>query len=259
MTTRAVGVDEVVVRYHERVSTTTTTVEPVSNPGSITSTSAAAASASGPVPTEPVAEVRPPASGVYRYATTGSESIDALGGAVHDYPSETTITVTPHGCGVHLQWDALHERRDEWVLCLRDGDVVLEGSRLQYHEFFGQGTMDDIECAAVPLVLGSARTTPVAIDPECTMSGSPWPSTWTRLGSETRTVGSTVVTVHHVRMTVDQPGDHHESTTVDWWLTDGGLPVEVGATKESVSGSPIGDVTYREAFTLELRSLDPLG
>ena len=40
-----------------------------------------------------------PEPGVYVYATTGSAKVDALNGAAHTYPAETTITVTLEGCG----------------------------------------------------------------------------------------------------------------------------------------------------------------
>jgi hypothetical protein len=50
---------------------------------------------------------RLPSPGVYVYATTGSESVDALAGTDHDYPAETTITVLRAGCGVVLRWVAL--------------------------------------------------------------------------------------------------------------------------------------------------------
>ena len=33
-----------------------------------------------------------PMTGVYGYTTVGRESVDALGGAEHIYPDETTIT-----------------------------------------------------------------------------------------------------------------------------------------------------------------------
>ena len=43
--------------------------------------------------------VAPPAScpqpGVYTYTTTGSDGVDALGGARHQYPATTTLTVSP--------------------------------------------------------------------------------------------------------------------------------------------------------------------
>src|SRR5215211_664686 len=65
-----------------------------------------------------------PAPGVYRYATTGSERVDALGGATHTYPPITTITVTEAGCGVQTRWDALQERWNLRQLCLGHGGIV---------------------------------------------------------------------------------------------------------------------------------------
>src|SRR6185295_15331499 len=39
-----------------------------------------------------------PAPGVYTYMTSGSESVDALGGATHTYPASSALTVRQAGC-----------------------------------------------------------------------------------------------------------------------------------------------------------------
>ncbi|HEX7096593.1 MAG TPA: hypothetical protein VF183_11965, partial [Acidimicrobiales bacterium] len=48
--------------------------------------------------------------GVYVYRTSGSERVDALGGSTHDYPEQTTITVTHDEPCARLRWDALSQR-----------------------------------------------------------------------------------------------------------------------------------------------------
>jgi hypothetical protein len=78
-----------------------------------------------------------PAAGVYRYATTGSEHVDALGGTTHTYPATTTVTVTAAGCGVQTRWDALQERWNIRQLCLGDGGIV-SGAYTDFHRFYGQ-------------------------------------------------------------------------------------------------------------------------
>lgn len=49
-------------------------------------------------------QVRLPATGVYVYDTPGQESVDALGGDTHAYPSESAMTVLTEGCGSRVSW-----------------------------------------------------------------------------------------------------------------------------------------------------------
>jgi hypothetical protein len=200
-----------------------------------------------------------PEPGVYRYRTTGEESIDALGGASHRYPEETTITVTPDGCGVLLRWDALRERRDEWRLCATADGIELQPLGLKYHEFFGRPTSEDIVCDRTVLLVPADREPRVPVTQDCRMASDPWFPTWEVLAWDERTVDGTEIDVVHTRMTVvDDDPTYGEQTTIDWWLTPSGLPVQATATKWSVSPSPIGAVTYEEEFTLSLISLRPL-
>jgi hypothetical protein len=222
---------------------------PATVPVAVTSTAPATTAAP-----EPLALVAP---GVYRYVTTGSESIDALGGANHEYPAETTITVTSDGCGVHLRWDALRERRDEWGLCADQQALALQPDGLQYHEFFGQPDSEPVSCeSAVAFAAGIASSAPVT--QTCLLGGEPWTPSWEVLERGERTVEGVAVPVVHVRMTVEDDDDEWEHTVVDWYLADDGLPVEVEATKSSSSPSPVGAVVYTEQYRLVLASLTPL-
>ena len=198
------------------------------------------------------------APGVYRYATTGQESVDALGGTSHEYPPETTITVTPDGCGVLLRWDVLAQRRDEWRLCAAADGIELEPTGLQYHEFFAQPDSENIVCdrAIVIVPVDDVLPPPAALN--CTLAADVWLPTWSVLGREQRTVEGAVVDVVHVRMTVDDGDQYFEHTTIDWYFDSNGLPIEVNGTKTSSSSSPIGAVLYKEQFGMQIESLQPL-
>jgi hypothetical protein len=197
-----------------------------------------------------------PPIGVYRYATRGEESVDALGGATHRYPDETTITVTSDGCGVLFRWDALRERRDEWRLCAMEQGLV-QGDGLQYHEFFAQPEPEAVVCPNPPVMLPAVAKAGPAIEVDCTLDGDPWVVYWQVIGRETRTVAGTAVDTVHVRQSVNDATDIGEQSTVDWYLDDHGLPIAVTATKRSKSTSPIGAVLYREDYSLSLESLVP--
>jgi hypothetical protein len=199
------------------------------------------------------------APGVYRYRTTGEESIDVLGGATHRYPDETTITVVPDGCGVLLRWDALVERHDEWRLCATPSGIERQPVGLQYHEFFGRGEREDLVCDRPVLLVPATWTSPPppAVQ-SCTLGEDPWLPTWQAVTRTERRVAGEAVDVVHVRMEIADDDEYWERTVVDWFLAADGLPVEVTAVKESRSPSPIGAVEYRETYRLELLSRVPL-
>ncbi|MDO8364370.1 MAG: hypothetical protein Q7V88_15875 [Actinomycetota bacterium] len=250
-TARAVPIDVAVERYRDQLSSTTAAATTV--PDTAVATSVVAGS------TVPV--VRPatlPAPGVYRYVTTGQESIDAVGGATHRYPAETTITVTSAGCGVDLAWHALVERSENWALCVAPAGVELQPTGRSYHQFFGQSRTEDLACDRAVLVVpldGQSREAEPLV---CTLGGSDFRPVWEVLEAGTRTVEGEVVAVQHVRMTVTDDDKYWEHITYDWYLDEHGLPVAITLTEESLSDTAYGDVTYTEQYTMELVSLTPL-
>jgi hypothetical protein len=255
-TTEVVSVDEAVDNFRNstmpsETSTPASEAPPASAP---TMTAADTVSATS----EPAVTLTLAEPGVYRYTTSGWEDIDALSGARHDYPAETTITVTADGCGVRLRWDALRERRDEWRLCITDRGIELQPDGIQYHEFFQQPELEHVECdrSVVVVPIGDPPAEPVV--QSCLLEGDPWSPMWTAVERTERDIDGTPVPVWHVRMTVDDNDDYWEHTTTDWFLDDQGLPVGATSTKESNSPSPVGDVRYRESYELSAESLTPL-
>lgn len=199
-----------------------------------------------------------PAPGVYLYSTAGLESIDAVGGSTHRYPEQTTITVVHEGCGVSLRWDALKERRERWMLCLEDDGIALAPEGQAFHEFFGQTRTEDLTCdrSVVVLPVDGATRPPVTLS--CLLGESTWLPSWEVLERARLTVGATVVPVQHVRMTINDNDHYYEHYTMDWYLDDRGLPIQVRVQKESLSDTAYGDVVYTEMYGLDLLSLSPL-
>ena len=211
-----------------------------------------------PVETAPPLVPELPTAGVYRYATLGTESVDALGGAAHQYPAETFLTITSSGCGVHLRWDLLEERRDEWDLCADEEGVWLQADTVDWHAFFGQGELVTTDCLDPALIVPVAPpgATPAAPTPMiCTRRDGDWNHQWQVIGTESQTVeGQTVLTVHS-RLSIESPT---ETTVVDWWMTASGLPVLMTSTKESSSETVAGTIVYRETYTAQLAALNPM-
>ena len=245
---RAVSVDAALDRFRSSTTTIATTAPSVAT----TVINSTVPSTLPPIAT--LAEV-----GIYRYRTTGTESIDALDGASHDYPAETTVTVTADGCGVLMRWDALVERYDEWRLCATDSGIELQPNGRQYHEFFSQPDDEGVVCdRGVVLVPTTVTANLPPVSQQCMLAEDPWVPVWQVLERGTRDVDGVAVEVQHVRMTITDDDQYSEHTQIDWYLDPHGLPVDATGVKVSTTPSPIGPVTYHEQYHIELESTTPL-
>src|SRR5688572_23871693 len=128
------SVDEALQRFRERDATVPggpTQTPGVSTPRPSVSSKAKAGPAkkAGSQPTAPDAgdsSLEPLEEGVYVYATDGYEETDALSGQRHDYPAQTTMTVSKQGCGYRWRWQPLKERWEESDGCRTSAGYVLE-------------------------------------------------------------------------------------------------------------------------------------
>ena len=242
-TARRVDAQEAVAKFRDG---TTSTVA-----------SGAATSTTTPAPDMPTL----PAPGVYRYRTTGHEQIDALGGTSHDYPAETTITVTAEGCGALLRWDLLRERWDELRICATPSGIELQPQSANYHEFYQHGERHDVVCDR-GVVIVPPESVVLPMDPvplACTERGVTALPEWQVLDRTTKVVDGQAVRVTHVRRTVQDDDEYWEHVVEDWWFDDHGLPVEMAATKGNKTDSDlVGDVIYAEEYRASLISLVPL-
>ena len=127
-----------------------------------------------------------PAPGVYRYTTTGGDAVDALGGASHQYPATSTITVTVDGCATTQRWTAAAERWDELTTCAGDGGVQLQRF-VSLHHFFGADDTETSTCDGQPRPLGAAAGTTWTA--RCVDGDETATWTGTVVGAETAVVG----------------------------------------------------------------------
>lgn len=188
--------------------------------------------------------------GVYRYATTGFEEVDALAGARHDYPATTFLTITDGPCGPVVRWDALEERWVEWEHCGPAFEITRTTS---YHQWFGIPDLEVEVCTPpIPLVPDAATTT-VCVAGDRT-------ETYTRefLGRETVEVAGEAVETDRVRVTSRVTGSTTGTTTTDLWVFPG-TPLVVQIVVEAITTTPsaVGDVHHTEAYTAVLVALEP--
>ena len=165
------------------------------------------------------------------YDTTGFEEVDAFGGARHDYPSRTTISVRRDaGCSV-FRWRPFAERFYEWQLC---------GRRLrrftELHRFFGRDDRRTYVCDGQSSLDRGWR---------CTARGT---------AETARVVASGQ---GHVRLRTELTGETTGSGTREVWLRADGVPERMIVENQSTTPSFLGDVHYRERYELRLRRGGP--
>jgi hypothetical protein len=243
-TTTALPLDDAVERYRES-TTTATSAERSTAPPLTTGSSAPAMITDGPTL---------PAPGVYLYDTTGSDGVDALGGADHAYPAATTMTVTPAPCGVTTRWDVAVERWEETTSCLVDGGVQ-QTTLVAYHQFFGTGDTDNEQCTGAPRPVDAA--TGIVWTFTCTQAGAI--STWEGrvIGRDELDIGGTTVDALHVVTVFDNPASGDDQHIETWYLHGSDLVLREIGRRDTTDPSPIGDVHYHERYEIMLASLTP--
>lgn len=195
--------------------------------------------------------------GVYPYATEGSEQVDALGGARHDYPASTTITYSRSGCGTVERWQPLKERVGESLECAGAAGSELRGS-VQQREFFGRSETKRYTCdPGVPLLPRDpqpGRTTKGS----CRSEDSMLALTTTVVALESLDVGGTAVPVVHLRVTGALTGSTRGRSDRELWLArSDGLLVQTVARTDTDADTEGGTVRYQESYRLRLTSLTP--
>jgi hypothetical protein len=194
--------------------------------------------------------------GVYVYATTGFESVSALGGSRHAYPARSTITVTRAPCGVRLRWDALTTRINTLTVCA-DGQALRLARWSEQHEFFGRADRTDWQCEETAWL--PADPVPGSASPlRCRGADSTQDGTVSVVGPETVLVGRSLIRAVHVRAEAREAGGARGVLVDEHWLEPTtGLPLRIVYRVRTENPSLIGDVTFEERYVLRLLSLEP--
>ena len=204
--------------------------------------------------TEPGTAESPIPEGVYVYATDGSEKTDAFLGEKHDYPAQTTITVTAFGCGASLLWRPVKGRSTRFVVCATPDGWELR-TQDERHTFYGRTEKTTYHCEDA-LIRPTAGTT--EWDVSCSTGTTDETGTAGFVGHETVRVGGEEVEAEHVRRETTLSGETRGTTTHDLWFhPETGVPVKLVLVSHTANDSPIGEVHYDEDVTLVLTSLEP--
>jgi hypothetical protein len=197
-----------------------------------------------------------PAPGVYVYDTIGFERVSALGGAQHDYPQQTTMTVTETACGVDVRWTPLEQRFEHWTMCL-PGTANEMRSFTTHHEFFGKTEERTFECH-------DTYIRPPSDVPGTDVKGGCKNGTDTA-ATDTAVVGPETLVVQGVPVdTIKMHFDHQLSGSSNgyqrgdvWVRASDGLLVRFVSEIDADANSVIGPTHFHEEINLNLAELAP--
>ena len=195
-------------------------------------------------------------NGVYLYATSGSESINALDGARHVYPAKTSITAIKVPCGVQLRWAALERRSTTWTFCSTAAGVELRTSD-ERHAFFGQSDHSVYVCSRRLLIPRKPST--VTKHFSCRSNRNLELGEARIIGFGTIEVGGRRVRAIRVRTDLTIHRRDSGSESIEWWLdARTALPLRIELHSRTSRKMWVGHVRYHEDFSLRLLSLTPL-
>jgi hypothetical protein len=193
-----------------------------------------------------------PAPGVYRYATRGLESAQAVfAGATHDYDGVSTITLSPGRCGTRERWQVLDGRWSEIEAC--DDSVWVT----EFHEFFGVGQKDSFRCH------GGSRSETLVLEPgarfstSCEGEETSTSSDWRVIAFERVPVGGESFDAIHLESRSAFEGESSGTARREEWRRRAdGLLLRLSSQSDADSSAG-GGTHYSERYTLRLLDVTP--
>jgi hypothetical protein len=207
-----------------------------------------------------------PATGVYMYSTTGSESANApnLPSSGAQYPKTTPMTVFAEGCGEDWRWQPLTDREEDLVVCRSPNGSLMLQSRFDSEQFYRDNDSRNFKCTPESVFLPADPRPGETFGGKCTNSGNKNSGglvirySGVVDGDGVQQVGGAKVPAVHLVLNETMTGDTIGAGTESLWLdSQSGLIVKESRTEASRSRSVIGWVPSTESFSLDLLSLSP--
>jgi hypothetical protein len=198
-----------------------------------------------------------PVPGVYLYDTEGTESVSALGGQANTYPKTSTHTIGHTPCGADARWDLLTGRYDLDTRCRAANGTWSLTRTVVSDRFFNQTQVDTSTCA--DLVELPADPKPgTKTQGRCVNGDAFTDYVYEILSLDRLTIDGQQVPTVHQRITFTQGGSRSGGGTEERWAQQGtNLVVKARRSESDDSPSPVGRVTYKQSYSIELRSVSP--
>ena len=198
-----------------------------------------------------------PASGVYRYRTTGGEQL-SIAGIDRQFPTDTEAIVTDARCAT-VEWEPLQQHTEGLVECpLTDGGIGLSQA-LSYEQIAGTRTTDVIRCPATTYFVPPDPTPGLAWHGTCHATGQTVAVSGLIVGTSAVDVGGRAVPALHTRVRFTFSGTEAGTNPNDYWISlQNGLILRQRETVSvSQKAGPLGSVRYSEQMAIAIDSTAP--
>lgn len=158
-----------------------------------------------------------PPLGVYTYATTGYEEV-SVPGSRRAFPSQTTITVEPAGCGEVEIWQPFAQHTERTTVC-RSGGGLRMAEYYFSDSFYGQTSSSDSICDQNAYLHFATVTPGQSWTFTCSSSNSAITNRATVIGREIVGVGGGEVPTIHVHVDSTLSGASNGTSPSDYWFS----------------------------------------
>lgn len=200
---------------------------------------------------------RLPASGVYRYATSGAESL-SVGDITRAFPASTNLIVTNAKCST-MRWEPFEEHVEGLVTCPSPDGSVSITSVPSYEQIAGTQTTTVLRCPSGTYLLPPHPVAGERWQTTCHAPGQTVVVTGQVVGAAIVEVGGVQMPAVHTRLSMALSGSESGSNPNDYWLSAStGLILRQSETVDvSQQAGPLGSVHYEEHMSIELASIRP--
>jgi hypothetical protein len=232
-------------------------------PAAAPSTAPAPTSTSSPAPTSAPATPKagalaPPQAGVYRYRTTGGESVSLLGSR-HAYPAETYAAVRQTGgCGWQFRAEVVKEHVDRREMC-SEADHVLQLEQQRAVTVFGTTDGAPMRCTPPQRQYSLGDAAGAKEVSSCSDGkGADAKMVRTVVAFGTATVDGVAVETVTYRIDGTMTGRVRGTSTDLYTVAKAtGMPLHMERTVDTIADAFGTSVRYQEHATFDLVSLTP--
>ncbi len=199
-----------------------------------------------------------PPPGVYRYRTSGGETL-SIGGISRTFPASTEMIVTDSSCTT-MKWEPLEQHIEGLVACPTANQALSIASAPSYEEIAGIKTTTDILCPRGTYLVPPRPTVGERWKTTCHSPGQTVVFAGTVVGFTSVKVSGQNIPALHTRLTLSFSGSQSGINPNDYWvaLQNGVILRQRETVAVSQAAGPLGSVHYGEQMAIALTSLTPI-
>jgi hypothetical protein len=206
---------------------------------------------------DPPGNVHLPPPGVYRYQTSGNETL-SIAGISRTFPNTSNAIVTDASCAT-VKWEPFVQHVEGQVECPAAHGALILVSLPSSEQIAGITTNMVITCPPGTYLVPPDATVGEDWSTTCHGSGQVDALKGTVVGFSSVKVGGKSVPSVHTRLAMSISGSESGTSPTDYWVssTNGMILRERESVNVFQSAGPLGSVHYTEQMAISLQSLTP--